>query len=293
MKYYCLDMLKKHYLLRIISTELNLIAKNAQEDCHKKMKRDSLFKRKRTYLASMVVPFILLIIAVNISPAHASTKAPNVVVLTSKEYNVNEERYNAHIKVPQIVGLENKALEESLNEKYLAESKKLYEDFMSEMEEMKKIGAGHLSVDSGFLIKTDTNRLLSIGRYVTIAKGSSSNTVSYDTIDKIDGVLITLPSLFKDERYVDIISENIREQMIEKMNADENLIYWVDNSENNSTVQPFEKISPNQNFYINEKGKLVISFNKYEVAPGFMGIQEFEIPTEVISDILVSNQYIK
>jgi len=30
---------------------------------------------------------------------------------------------------------------------------------------------------------------------------------------------------------------------------------------------------------------LVISFDKYEVGPGYMGIQEFEIPTEVIADI--------
>jgi len=53
------------------------------------------------------------------------------------------------------------------------------------------------------------------------------------------------------------------------------------------------KISPNQNFYITEEGKLVISFDKYEVGPGYMGIQEFEIPTEVIADILVSNEYIR
>jgi len=38
---------------------------------------------------------------------------------------------------------------------------------------------------------------------------------------------------------------------------------------------------------------LVISFDKYEVGPGYMGIQEFEIPTEVIADILVSNEYIR
>lgn len=30
-------------------------------------------------------------------------------------------------------------------------------------------------------------------------------------------------------------------------------------------------------FYINEAGNLVIVFEKYEVAPGFMGQQEFEI----------------
>jgi hypothetical protein len=37
----------------------------------------------------------------------------------------------------------------------------------------------------------------------------------------------------------------------------------------------------------------VISFNKYEVAPGYIGTPKFEIPTEAITDILVGNEYIK
>lgn len=57
--------------------------------------------------------------------------------------------------------------------------------------------------------------------------------------------------------------------------------------------EALDKISANQNFYINEEVKFVISFDKYEVAPGYMGVQEFVVPTEAITDILVSNQYIK
>ena len=53
------------------------------------------------------------------------------------------------------------------------------------------------------------------------------------------------------------------------------------------------RISPEQNFYITEQGKLVISFDVYEVAPGFMGLVTFEIPTELLQDVLMSNKYIK
>lgn len=42
-----------------------------------------------------------------------------------------------------------------------------------------------------------------------------------------------------------------------------------------------------------EEGKLVISFDKYEVALGYMGVLEFTIPTEILANILVSNEYIK
>ena len=34
-------------------------------------------------------------------------------------------------------------------------------------------------------------------------------------------------------------------------------------------------------FYINEKGRIVIVFEKYEIAPGYMGTQEFEIDKQI------------
>lgn len=203
-------------------------------------------------------------------------------MLTFREYDVNDDQYNANIKVSSIKGLENKTLENSLNEKYLAENKKLYEGFIADMESLKKNGGGNLGVESGYTVKTDTDRILSIGRYVVNTVGSSSTTMKYDTIDKKNEILITLPSLFKDDKYIDVISENIKEQMIEENRADKKKFYWVEGIEQNGTVELFNKILSEQNFYINPEGKLVISFDKYEVAPGYMGIVEFIIPTEAI-----------
>lgn len=50
----------------------------------------------------------------------------------------------------------------------------------------------------------------------------------------------------------------------------------------------------NQSFYITDQGKLMISFDKYVVAPGYMGIQEFEIPTDVLQDVFLTfvKQYV-
>lgn len=41
------------------------------------------------------------------------------------------------------------------------------------------------------------------------------------------------------------------------------------------------------------KENLSFPLIKYEVAPGYMGVVEFQIPTEVIKDALVSHEYIK
>lgn len=292
-----LEQLKQEYIDVEIPEELDFLVRMSIKQGRKNMKRKNNIKKIKIVSASVAASVVLLTAGVNSSPVLADTllKVPVVggiaKVLTFKEYKLNENNYNADIKVPEIQGLENKELQNSLNEKYLNESKELYDQFMEDMNELEKLGGGHLGVDNGYIIKTDTDKLLSIGRFVVNTAGSSSTTFRYDTIDKEKQILITLPSLFKDETYIDIISDNIKDQMKEEMKSDENKIYWVEGEE--SVIDPFEKISNEQSFYINLEGKLVISFDKYEVAPGYMGTPEFIIPTETLSEVLVGNEYIK
>ena len=292
--------LKKEYMDIPIPEELDFVVRKAiKESRSNGVKRKGRFSKAVTVAASIAATVAVLTVGINTSPAFAKTlsKVPLVgsivKVLTFREYTVDENTFNANIKVPEISGLKDKKLQNSLNEKYLEENEKLFKEFLADMEDMKEKGGGHLGVDSGYVIKTDTDRILSVGRYVVNTIASSSTTFKYDTIDKKNEVLITLPSLFKDDSYVDIISENIKEQMIKRHEADDMMFYWVEGVEEEGLVDLFEKISKEQSFYINSEGKLVISFDKYEVAPGYMGIQEFVIPTEVISEILVSDEYIK
>lgn len=295
-----LKQLKKEYMDVPIPEELDFVVRKAiKESRSNGIKRKGRFRKAVAAAASIAATVAVLTVGINTSPAFAKTlsKVPLVggivKVLTFREYTVDENTFNANIKVPEISGLKDEKLQNSLNEKYLKENEKLYEQFIEDMEDMKEKGGGHLGVDSGYVIKTDNDRILSVGRYVVNTVASSSTTFKYDTIDKKNEVLITLPSLFKDDSYVDIISENIKEQMRELHKADEGKIYWVEGVEEEGLVDLFEKISKEQSFYINSEGKLVISFDKYEVGPGYMGIQEFVIPTEVISEVLVSDDYIK
>lgn len=251
-------------------------------------------------VVSAAALFLVIGVNINVNIANAFSSIPgmdNIVkVLTFREYKVDEQTYNADIKVPIITNLENKELESALNEKYLEENKKLYEAFQAEMESLKNAGEGHLGVDTGFEIKTDNDDIFAISRYVTNTVASSSTTVKHDTIDKKNQVLLSLPMLFKDDRYINIISENIKEQMRAQMKADEEQFYWVstgDPIKDEDLFYQFESITKDQDFYINDKYQLVISFNKYDVAPGYMGNVEFVIPTDVIADVLVSRTYIR
>ena len=108
------------------------------------------------------------------------------------------------------------------------------------MENLKS-GEGYFSVNSGYMTKTETDRLLSIERYTLTVMASGAEKLRYDTIDKEKQILITLPGLFQDKSYVDIISNCIKSQMKEQMQADAGIIYWVDSRE--GFTDAFDKIS--------------------------------------------------
>ncbi|SMF79718.1 Protein of unknown function [Paenibacillus uliginis N3/975] len=282
-----LEQMKRKYKDIPIPDELDFVVKKALK--HKKKKHVSIMKS----LGVVGVAAILFITGINTSPAFAQALSDVPVVgslvkvLTFTEFKVDDGNAQADIKVPAITNMDNKTLEASLNDKYLEENKELYNSFKEEMEELKKNGGGHTGVKSDYVIKTDNDQILVVGRYVVNTVGSSSTTFKYDTVDKKNQLLITLPSIFKDDSYITMISENIKEQMRQQMKQDSDKTYWIDDEGG------FKTIAKDQTFYINNEGKLVISFDKYEVAPGYMGVVEFVIPTDVIADALVSNEYIK
>ena len=82
--------------------------------------------------------------------------------------------------------------------------------------------------------------------------------------------------------YINIISDNIKEQMKEQMAADENVTYWL----NSDTPEwDFNSITDDTSFYLNENGELVICFNEGDVAPMYMGCVQFVIPNDVLAGI--------
>ena len=89
--------------------------------------------------------------------------------------------------------------------------------------------------------------------------------------------------MFEGTGYVNVISENIKEQMKERMEKNPEEAYWL----NDEIIDGnFEKIDKNQDFYINDKNQLVICFDKYDVAPGSEGLVEFVIPQEIVENLM-------
>lgn len=276
-----LETLRKEYKNVPIPKELDSIVAKA-------LKNKTNKKHLYIWQVSAVAAAVLLTATVNFSPdaAHAMSKIPVlseiVKVITFNEFKEEKNNTSINVKTPAISGLKNKTLEDSLNKKYIEESKKMYKEFTAASEK------GHFAIDSDYEVVTKTPVILSVRRSVQKTQASGYVQNRYVTIDKENQALITLKSLFKDDRYVKVISENIKEQMKQQMRADPNKIYFITDED----VDAFKQIGPNQQFYISDDHKLVISFDEYEVAPGYMGAVEFKIPTEVISDILAGNRYI-
>jgi len=286
-----INKLKKDYDETVIPSELEDVVKASIRQAKASQKKRPFIKQWTIGAAAAAALFIG---SVNVSPSFAMAMA-NVPILgaivdvfTAQQLTVDENTYQANVATPEIDGLTDEGLQASLNEKYLEENKMLFEQFQQDAAELEKAGGGHLGIDTGYEVITDTDQLLSIARYEVNTVGSSSTTMKYDTIDKQNSILITLPSLFKDDKYVDAISSYVVGEMEQQMDADEGVSYFL----NSEFFEDFETIQADQSFYITDDNKLVISFDKYEVAPGYMGVVTFEIPTDLLSDLLVSDTYI-
>ena len=139
-------------------------------------------------------------------------------------------------------------------------------------------------MDLEYEVITDSDRLFSIRFDKLQIMASGAESVKIYHIDKQTGQMINLKGLFKEDvNFIDPISDNIKKQMKEQMAADESKMYFIDSDMPESD---FQSITEDTTFYVNDSGKLVIVFDEYEVAPGSMGVVEFEIPTDVIQDIV-------
>ena len=140
------------------------------------------------------------------------------------------------------------------------------------------------AVDLDYEVVTDNDSLFSLQFHQTVTMAGAAQSEKIYHIDKKTGNMITLKDLFAEGAdYITPISENIKEQMKTQMEQDDSKSYNL-----NSDVEEwnFQKISEDVDFYVNQSGKLVIVFDEYEVAPGYMGVVTFEIPTKVVAPMV-------
>ncbi len=252
----------------------------------KRSKRNHMIKLISTTAATIVIAGT---ISLNTFPtmAHAAQDIPVLgdiaKVLTFGRYEYKDDNFVAEINTPKIEGLLDKELEEKLNNQFKQHAETLIAAFESDVKALKEEfgdDGAHMGIVSDYIIKTDNDKILALDVYTLNIAGSSSTKHSFFTIDKVTGQLLTLSSLFKpDADYVTALSDYIKDEM-RRRNAEEDGMFFIDDE-----IADFEAIKPDQNFYINNEGDLVICFDKYEISAGAQGSPEFVIPSDVIAEI--------
>ena len=237
---------------------------------------------------AVAAAFLIFTVTLNVSPsfAQAAERVPVIGglarLLTFRAYEDVSGGHSLQIDNAEVSGLNNAQLESSLNQKYAAQSKRLYGEFMAKVD----AGGSNIALFSGYTIKAQTDTTVSIENSLFESAGSSNTQLTYDTVDTKNGLYLTLPMLFTDDGYVAVISDEIKAQIQQQTADDPSAAYFTGDD-------GFKSIDANQTFYINDDHKLVIVFDKYTIAPGYMGNPSFVIDTPVLKDILSGGDYLR
>lgn len=132
-----------------------------------------------------------------------------------------------------------------------------------------------IDVNVQYEIKSQTPTTLSLVLTAYQSWYNYSEEQYFFNLDLQQEKVITLKDILGDD-YIQIANTSIKAQMAEQMASDEAITYWTEDGE--IPEEAFQTITDDTHFYINETGAPVIVFEKYEVAPGYMGSPEFVIP---------------
>lgn len=287
-----LDELKKEYMGVKAPQKGKEKVINAMEKAIKdKNRKKTILFRKRLTAAAAVVAVAIILPNTNASVAMAMENIPVIgglfKVVTFRNYEYDDGHRSAKVDVPQLAMEESQDMAAPQAMAGIDELNKNVEEYTNmliEKFEAETIGEGYQGLDITYDVVMDTADWFTLKIDVLETQASGYEQHKYYHIDKRTGNIATLKDLFIDNAdYVSPISEEIKRQMRENMAKDENLIYFLD-----SEITPeedFVQIQPEQNFYFNENGDIVIAFDEYEVAPGYMGSLEFVIPSDILEPV--------
>ena len=277
----------------------------------RKKQQDTVVRIFRYAAATAAGLLICLTIGLNTSEVFAKEMSEVPViralakVLTIRSYHGMEGDYEINLEVPEIQkeGIpaetekitEAPAKEDTFTGDINIEIQKIVDDFMAQaktdFEEYKKAffetgGTEEEWADRTMDIRVDYEIKCQEGNILSLELLTAKSWVAYQeeryyyNLDLSTGRYLTLQELLGDN-YIMLCNESIHRQIKERLAADDSLAYFgygdIAAEDKEMGVEGFTTITEDTGFYINKEGNVVITFPKYEIAPGYMGAQEFEI----------------
>ncbi|MBP1754774.1 MAG: hypothetical protein H6Q59_1172 [Firmicutes bacterium] len=269
-----------------------------------------LIIRKTMVAAAAVVACFMIALNSSESFAKAAGNVPLLggiaKVLTIRSYQYTEDNMNISVNVPAIETEESKNAsnsssdtstesvqqpEEQLVTNINAELDSIVNNYLmdakSRMQADKEafIATGgteedwakrDLNINVDYKVKYQKANLLSLVLSTDESWYGSYDMKYYYNIDLKQNKELTLKDILGED-YTEIANTSIAKQMKERTTKDPDMVYWGITDDGNSGITGFTTVTENSRFYLNEDGRPVVCFEKYEIAPGFMGAQEFVI----------------
>lgn len=213
-------------------------------------------------------------------------------VLTIRSYETTEDTTTTTVTIPEVqVETDNEKVSNAItdvNAKIVelvdeftaqkhAEIKDYKEAFFQSGGTEEEWNERSIDVTVDYEVKHQSDSILSLLVNGWISWFNFEEERHFYNIDLQTGEELTLIDFFGEDAY-EYTSDCVLQQMKERIKEDpENCTFWGIN-ETETMDDGFIGVTKDTLFYIKEDGNIVITYDKYEVAPGYMGIQEFTVP---------------
>ncbi len=209
-------------------------------------------------------------------------------VFTFREFVIDDKDSYIEVRMPALETKGNTELEQRINyeirekiDGILKEQEQRAEEYYRAFIETggKEEDFHKVLVNIDYKVTCSNEDIVSF--YITKSEtlASAYQEQFYYNIDLKTGKDISLSDMLG-PGYMEIANRSVKQQIEQRMAEDENMMYFGYGDDTDMLAGRFESIDPDQEFYINSQGHVVIAFEKYAIAPGYMGIQEFEILPE-------------
>ncbi len=285
----------------VVPEELDRRLRETLKNAPEPVKKPANFVRfGKGIAAAAAALFLCFTVGLNTSESFAmeAAKLPIIgtfaKVLTIRSYETTEDTTTTKVEVPEIQ-VENAEKDvanaitdvnseiQSLVDDFTAQKEKEIEEYKDAFFETggteEEWAERTIDVNVNYEVKHQSDTTLSLLVDAYISWFNFQEERHFYNIDLVTGKELALTDLLGEDAY-EYASECVLKQIHEMIEAEPDAyIFWGIN-DGGDMNQEFPGVTRDTPFYINEAGNVVISYNKYEIGPGYMGIQEFEIPAK-------------
>lgn len=282
-----LEKAKEVYEAIKVPNELNYVVNKAILD--KKKKEKSVLIYVKYAVTTVACTFLTFIFMLNVNSSFATNISEIPIigdmakVFTIKEVKKEDKEKLINAKIPALENTGNTELEKRINYEIMLKINEILDEVEKRAAEYKEavITTGGneedyqpIDIQIDYKVGYSTDKVVSfiISKSETLANAYTE--LYFYNVDIETGKKLNLRDVLGNE-YKQIVDTTIYKEIEERSKNPDNIYFTADEG-------GFEGIENEyQDFYINSDGKVVIVFEKYKIAPGYMGTQEFVIDKQI------------